>query len=129
MPYDLRLDGSLLRIRFLGVFTRQDFTKAMEETEALERRVAVVPDRLTDLSDMIAFEPDYAFVASIAANRRTRVFPNDFRTAIVAPNEVAFGYARMFQTLNDNRQIAIHVVSSVAEAEAWLGLRRRPDAD
>jgi len=59
-------------------------------------------------------------VNALAERRRTVALQHPIRSAIVAPTPVSFGFARMFQTLNDHPQIAISIFSTVEAAEAWL---------
>jgi hypothetical protein len=44
------------------------------------------------------------------------------RLALVAPQDAAFGMARMYQTLRDDPPYEIQVFRARAEALAWLGL-------
>ena len=59
-------------------------------------------------------------VLSLAEARRRRTFPNSFKTTIIAMEPVHFGFARMFQALNDHAQIAVSIFDDDADALAWL---------
>jgi len=45
---------------------------------------------------------------------------NYIKSAIVANNPSQFGFARMFQTLNDNPQIEIRIFPAAESAMEWL---------
>lgn len=54
---------------------------------------------------------------------RDQAWPNRVtQMAIVAPTEVAFGLARMYQTLADGMKTEVKVFRDVAEARAWLDI-------
>jgi hypothetical protein len=46
--------------------------------------------------------------------------PVSIRSAFVAPRPIQFGFARMFQTLNDNPKIELHIVNTMDEALLWI---------
>ena len=59
-------------------------------------------------------------IQNFARRRRETRYPNPFRNAILAPQPVQYGYARMFQTLIDHPDITTQVFSDEAAALAWL---------
>lgn len=80
-------------------------------------------DYLIDLSDIIDIESDFprvqymvARLAPLYANRA----PNAL-TAIFAPGDIAFGVARMYQSLNSVEGFEnVSIFKTMAEATAWL---------
>jgi hypothetical protein len=120
MPFQIQVDATILRITFSGHVTDAEFINSLIELQHLERGLGHVPDRLTDLTAVQEWEPKFSTTLDVTKARRSQVFPNHFRSAIVAPAPETFGVARMFQTLNDNPQIAIQVFETLTAAEGWL---------
>ena len=76
-------------------------------------------DQLWDLREVteISVTPDT--VRQLAS---ARSFKPGARRAVVAPNDLAFGLARMFQLLHDEAPEEFRVFRSVKGARSWLGL-------
>ena len=121
MPFQSRLEDGILRVSFLGVVTNHDLGRLLDEITRLEADCSVIPDRLVDMRQIDRLEIDVTGVLSLADARRRRTFPNSFKTALIATKPVHFGFARMFQTLNDHPQIAVSIFDDDADALAWLG--------
>lgn len=100
--------------------TAQALHQLAEELEALEAASTVVPHRLTDLSLVSDVQLSSEEMRHFAARRKARSFPNPFRSAIVAIDDLHLGYARMFQILNDHPAITVRVFRDTAAAEVWL---------
>jgi hypothetical protein len=49
-------------------------------------------------------------------------FARGVKRALVAPSDIDFGMARMFQLLHDHAPEEVRVFRTMEEAEAWLGL-------
>jgi hypothetical protein len=120
MPFRIQQHASLIRITFSGVVTKADLTESIGELARIEATCDPIPDRLTDLTGVVDRDWDPGKVLQAAKTRRAEEFPNPFRSAVVAPTPVAFGFARMFQTLNDHPKIEVRVFKTMADAEAWL---------
>lgn len=120
MPFEMQVAGSILRITCSGIVSKAEFVDVLEELRRFESKFECVPDRLTDLSGIAGWEPDFAATMEVTNRRRAEVFPNKFKSAIVAPTPMTYGVARMFQTLNDNPQIEIRIFKARADAEEWL---------
>lgn len=122
MPYQLKLSPGLLHFTVSGVLTLEDLLAAARETQAIEATEPVTPHRLTDLSRVEDFDLTFSKMENFASLRRAAKFKNKVRSAIVAPSQVQLGFARMFQTLNDNPQTEIRIFPDQTEALAWLGV-------
>lgn len=120
MPYRLTQEPTFLRIALQGRVSLADLQGALRELEALEASLTTLQDRLVDLTGVETTEVVGGDIFGIAERRKARSYPNAFRTAIVAPRPVQFGFARMFQTLNNHPFITIRVMTDEAEALAWL---------
>jgi hypothetical protein len=52
--------------------------------------------------------------------RAQRSIPEPIRAALVACKPIQFGFARMFQMLNDNSRVQIRIFGTLEEAQQWL---------
>lgn len=120
MAYQMRHENGLLKIRLSDTLTNDDLTRAAQEVAALEAACAVVPHRITDVRPVERLEIDFRSILSFCEDRKRRRFPNGFKSAVVASDIVHFGFARMFQTLNDNAQISIAIFGDDTTALEWL---------
>jgi hypothetical protein len=59
-------------------------------------------------------------VFALAVKRGERAVPAPIRSALVANRPVQFGFARMFEMLNDNPRIQIRIFGNLEEAQRWL---------
>jgi len=121
MPLQVARESSWLRIVFAGEVSAVDLANLADRLEALERDLPVTPDRLADLSGLEGGELNFHTLHRLADRRRAAPPRNPIRTAIVAATPLAFGFARMFQTLNDHPLVTIRIFADAAGAEAWLG--------
>jgi hypothetical protein len=119
MPIRIETDAPFLRILMEGHITGADLLDAVNDLERLERGLPRVPDRIVDMS-AIELETNFGNVMELAARRNAQVFPNPFRSAVVAPTPKLLGFSRMFQTLNTNPQIELRIFDTRDSAEAWL---------
>ena len=120
MPYQIKEEPAFIRITFSGTIKPRELQAALKQLEALEAASVIMPPRLLDLSKVEQSAVTAEDVQAVAVKRKTRRFPNAFRSAIVAPLPAQYGYARMFQSLTDHPDIKIQVFDTVAEATAWL---------
>ncbi len=126
MGYHVSGEPPFIRIRFFGKITGGDLSAALADVEALEGGGAAVPNRLTDLTGVSDSEVKAVDIHAAAERRIQRRFGNRFRSAIVAPQPAQFGYARMFQVLNQHPDISIRIFADLAEATAWLASESPP---
>jgi hypothetical protein len=120
MAHELQYANGLIRFSLFGTVTLEDLLSAGEEARRIEAEAPVSPPRITDMSRVDDLDLDYWRMEEFAARRRIAPLKNKVRSAIVAPSQVQFGFARMFQTLNDNPLIEIRIFSEQAAAELWL---------
>lgn len=121
MPVKIREENDCLHLTFSVVVTVAELHEAGAATWALERDRPVVPPRITDLTEVTDLDLDFNAVLRLAEDRKSRPFPNSFKSAIVAPKDHLLGFARMFQTLNDHPQITIRIFRDLPSARAWIG--------
>jgi hypothetical protein len=130
MSFEIRREQDVIRIVFSGIFTNQDLLRGGMELAELEESSPTLPNRIVDVRAVERIEIDFAGMFGVAEARRRREYGNAFKTAILADGLVHYGFARMFQTLNDHRQIVIAIFGSDEDARAWLTLpdNSPPDA-
>lgn len=121
MPYRAALEDALLRVTLHGALTPDDLRNMAAEVVAIEQARDPVPDRLFDFTGITEFSRIlHHEVVDMARLRRDSTLKNPIRSALVVNSPVAFGYARVFQTLMDNPNVTVRIFQDLAEAEAWL---------
>ncbi|MBK7594796.1 MAG: STAS/SEC14 domain-containing protein [Gemmatimonadetes bacterium] len=120
MAYRVLLQMPYVRVWFSGTLTGADLREVAGELRAHERELGRVPDRLVDMSAMVATDTTFNLAILAARVRGVQRFPNAFRSALVAPTVAVAGFARIFRILNRNPQIEVHVFEDVDAAERWL---------
>lgn len=123
MPCDyvIDLEQRLVRATIAGIVTGADL-------RALRDRLAADPSFSPDLSGLIDLtdaRADALTSVDIQQMARMAVFGKGARRAFVSPNPAMFGLARMFEVYREMRDGPERTATfrTVAEAEAWLGLR------
>ncbi len=105
-----------------GVLTAQDLQLMAVRAAQMEDAEPVILPRLIDMTEVETVTVGFAEVLALATQRRTRQYANPFKCAFLVGTEVQKGYARMYQTLNDNPQFRVKIFHSRPEAEEWLKL-------
>ena len=120
MPCHVYLEAEILHVDFLEVVTEREFAEFIPAVEKLERSRLPVPHRISDLSKVSHINIGFPGIFELAERRKATRFPNAFKSAIVAPQPVQMGFARMYQALSKHPQITIRIFTDLATAEAWL---------
>lgn len=122
MPIDYTIDSdrNLIASRAWGTLTDGDLAGHVARQLADPRFVPGI-NALIDFADVIATQLSPAGIAAVAEAMRgqANVSP-DARIAIVAPDPLAFGMSRMYQSLTDDYLPNLRVFRSRAEAEGWV---------
>jgi hypothetical protein len=124
MAFTVHHQDNLIRVVFWGTFDNHDLSAGADELDRIERAADVVPHRVTDLRPVERLEIDFDGVLELAMARRRLEFSNPFKSAILVNDIPRFGFARMYQILNDHPQICIAIFGDEDEALKWL---RIPD--
>jgi hypothetical protein len=127
MPTELTNQGDFLLARFYGVVTVAELVQAASELEVVEDSIPTPMDRIIDLTAVERFEFGFSAVSFVASQRRVRRFSKSVKSALIVSDPVQFGLARMFQTMNDNPQIEIQILPSVAQARDWFAGKTKVD--
>lgn len=119
MPFEISDEGNFHSARLFGILDRADLNALTKEVERLEDE-GLLRDRLTDLTALDRIDVGFEEVFALALQRAERRVSAPIRSALVANRPVQFGFARMFQMLNDNPRIQIRIFGSLEEAQRWL---------
>ena len=125
MPFEIRDEGRYFLVRLFGVLDLRGLDAVVAEVERLESEPAGVKDRITDLTDLERIDVGFEEVFAVANRRAQRKVPTAIRSALIAVHPVHYGFARMFQMLNDNPRIHIRIFANREEALEWLAGGRR----
>jgi hypothetical protein len=126
--HEIDIERGLARVLYEGRCTVQELA-ATSEALLRDPDYQHVTRQLADLSACTAFDVpaeelrDLAHHVSVADQRAA------VRLAVVAPQEVMFGMARLYAAHREPSPMEVRVFRDRAEALAWLGLDpREPDA-
>ena len=123
MPMTYRIDSRrrLVLTHATGVLTDDD---VIAHKERLLRDPEFRSD-MAELSDVRAIErlavTATGVAAMVAHDTNHAGAWRGHRLALVVTSDVAFGMARMYQSLGDDGQGSVGVFRTMEEAEAWLG--------
>jgi len=120
MPFSIKEEADFITAYLTGVVTAGDVLGLAAAAWEIEKSRKLIPHRITDLSGVENMDVDFTVILRAAENRRSKVFPNSFKSAFIAPRDQQLGFVRMFQTLNDHPQIDIRIFRDMASAEAWI---------
>lgn len=120
MAFEIRLQSERLIITFQGVVNGEELMRCAAEMAEWEGRLPRAPDRLTDLSDVEQMNLDFTMMERFRDLRHRTLIKNPIRSAIIAPGDLQFGFARMFQLLSSNPKITVEVFRGAEAAEWWL---------
>ena len=120
MPFEVTVTDAILFARLHGVFTPQELNHLAAEAEIAEASHPVSLDRLTDLTAVERFEVGFREIYYFAIRRSSQRFSRVVKSAIVVQEPVQHGIARMYEALNENPQIQIRILRSIAEAKEWF---------
>lgn len=120
MPVSIEYKESLIHMRLYGCIDTAAMTEALAELTAMEEQGPFIPSRVTDTTGITHYELGFDEMLALATTRRSTIFPNCFKSAIIVGNEEQTGFARMFQTLNTNPQIEIQIFDDARKALEWV---------
>jgi hypothetical protein len=120
MAFDVEMAGSYMRIRLYDTLTDADLRGLAEAVIVIEAPLTTTPSRVADLSGLTRLEVGYNGVDALAQRRRDIRVKGTSRTALVVANDMQFGVARMYQTLNDHPKITTEIFRDLESALAWV---------
>jgi len=119
MPFEISRENDYLLIRLSGAFSGDEMLEATRRLHQLEDGRRPI-NRVTDFSAVEKLDIGFHDVHALAEVRRSLTFDGPIRSAFIACQPLHIGYARMFQTLNDNPAVEIRIVADMAEALEWF---------
>lgn len=119
--FDFDLAHRILRCQLHGRVTDEVLKECYR---AIAEYVAQIDPRagIMDLSAVTSFEVSREAVRELARSAPAVPDPNRVRI-VVAPSDCIFGMARMFQIEGERTRPNLHIVRSLAEAWAVLGVQ------
>lgn len=117
---DLTLRNGIIHIKAGRTLTWQDVAAMGMAVRAFEESLPQAPDRVLDLTDCAAVALDFPQVERIAEVRNRAQLANPVRLAVIAPSDLNFGVARMFQSLISNPMINFQIFRNPDQAAAWI---------
>ena len=123
MPFQIQADAHIIRTIFSGHLTEAEIGEMARELARVDADSSHMRDRLTDFSAVEHSDFTVETTQHRAESSRTRVYPNNFRSAIVTPQPLHFGLGRMYQTLSDNPQVDLRIFKT----RAGCGSVARPE--
>ena len=120
MSHSIQILDGVVDIRFRGTVNSAELREVAEATGKIEEELPVSPNRIIDLSLVDEFQLDFRAMEQTAKLRRSAPLKNKVKSAIIATKPVQYGYARMFQTLNDNPNIDLELFTDRAKGLAWI---------
>lgn len=122
MPVTHRIEERLVTIELQGGLSMAELLQAVQDLQALEASLDPTPDRLILVDAITTFEFNFDRMETLGEMRRKAVIRNPVRSAIVAGNDLQYGMARMFQSLNSHPNITVEVFRQESQARLWLGV-------
>lgn len=123
-PLHILTRHKLILARFSGTYSTTDGQNLVNRLLAWGNPEALAFRHLYDLSEVQRFDADFGAISSLVSWKTNRLHPVPAGTlcVIFAPGDVAFGMARMYQSVaDDSLPFDIRVTRSEAEALAELG--------
>lgn len=122
MAYDFQIFEGVVRLTFTGELRSADLMEIAQKISDIEAESEVTPHRMTDLSKVTGIDVNFQGMELFAEQRRKAPLKNPVKSAIIAPTPLLYGFARMFQTLNDHPEIEIKIFDEMTAAIRWLGV-------
>lgn len=113
-------EDGIVYMTLSGRISRDDLVRIVRQMAELESQSEKSPHRLTDLTGVEGLDFEAGAIMDIAFVRRKAPLKNKVSSAIVAPTSLLYGYARIFQTLNDNPAVTLQIFPDKKSALAWL---------
>ena len=126
MPYDFDIKPGYVQLRLHGQVTAADLMGIVGRLQQVEAQAGPLPDRLVDFTAIEGTQVTFAEMDQVTAKRRAAKLKNRVKLAVVAGTPYQVGFARMFQTLNDNPQIETQIFPNEAAAVEWLRAKQEP---
>lgn len=118
-------DG-ILHAEFPEIIYDDNFYSLPGEFAEIEKGFDIIPNRLVSLCKIKSFNVNFSSILFLAEKRNERSFANHFKTAILVCNTYQRGFARMYQTFIENKDMHIEIFADELKAIEWLKINE-PD--
>jgi len=110
MSYTMVVHPAYWRAVFSGSFINDDFRNLITKIRKIRDDSPLVPPNgIIDMRELSTIDLDFGAVMAVANARQNGSNGKEMRIAIVADAPIQYGYARMFLTLLNHRQVNIRV--------------------
>ncbi len=127
MALDSKIAEGIVYLTFRGYVTAEDIRDMVDLLAKIETEARVSPDRIADLSAIEGMSLNFSAIVDYSVMRRKAPLKNKVKAAIVAPHPLQYGFARMFQTLNDNPDINMEIFTDKNSGLAWISAGKGSD--
>jgi hypothetical protein len=127
VAFDSKMAQGIVCLTFRGYVMAEDIRDMVDLLTKIETEARVSPDRIVDLSAIAGISLNFSAITNYAAARRTAPLKNKVKAAIVAPHPLQYGFARMFQTLNDNPDINMEIFTDKDSGLTWISAGKGAD--
>jgi hypothetical protein len=111
----------MLVFHFSGEVCVEDILDIADWCDETDRLTPGLP-RFADASAISCVRVNFSDVVHVTGERRRLARPQAVRIAVMVGSDLAYGVARMYQTLLDHPQIDLEVFRDREAAFAWLGV-------
>ena len=127
VAFDSQIAEGIVYLTFRGYVTAEDIRDMVDLLAKIETEAKVSPDRIADLSAIEGMSLNFSAIIDYSVMRRKAPLKNKVKAAIVAPHPLQYGFARMFQTLNDNPDINMEIFTDKDSGLAWISTGQGSD--
>lgn len=127
MAFDSKIAEGIVYLTFRGYVTAEDIRDMVDLLAKIETEARVSPDRMADLTAIEGMSLNFSAIIDYSVMRRKAPLKNKVKAAIVAPHPLQYGFARMFQTLNDNPDINMEIFTNKNSGLAWISADKGSD--
>jgi len=120
MTFKHEFKDGILFFQFPERVTENDMKKLDDELSSIEQQYPIIPHRIADLRPIKAAEFKFDTMLLFTRKRTAKEFGNSIRSALLVKDNLQLGFARMFQTLNDNKRIEIEIFFDERKAIEWI---------
>ena len=124
MSFVVELTGDVICITAHGKINWEDISGLGPSLKRIEDELPKAPNRVMDLSASTGADLDFHAVSSFTRMRNQTVLKNPVRVAIIAPSDLQFGMARMFQSMIANPHFNFCTFRNPEEAWNWATVNK-----
>ena len=120
MSHQISHQNGVMVISLIESITPADLHQIGESLQLVDTTFTPLPDRLIDLRTVKQVDVTFEAVKAFAGHRNDCTLRHAVRAAILAPDDLHFGMARMFKSLSENPRIHLQIFRDYASALSWL---------